>query len=432
MPSFPHLGAFESTKLIGCSTDILATTHHLERWAYDLDLLQAAGISSLRYSVPWHRIERRPGVFDFSWMDGPMSYMDACGMRPILDPLHHVSFPDWLDRGFANPAFPEMYERFVLAIADRYPWATSYTLCNEPLPTAILCGLTGDWYPYGKSDEAFVLIAANLARAICVAAESLRSAIPHVQLVHVDAAEIHWALDRASEAWVEFANLRRFLVMDLILGRIDQTHALYSYLRINGLAAEQMEWFADHPACFDVLALDYYPHSEMDWHWDRRLARPNLGAPVSQPSGFAPLALAYADRYGTPILLGETNVRGSFCDRVTWLKFMEEQCELVASRIPFEGFCWYPSIDSTDWCNLCTKATGTVDPQGIWGLDAFRWNREESELSEAYASLAQGLIHSRDLPAYRFSPAVAREVHGYGALMSHWPIWQYQEALLIA
>jgi hypothetical protein len=79
--------------------------------------------------VPWHRIERERGVYD-SWMDVPMRFMESAGMRPVLDPLHHVSFPEWLDGGFADPDFPVRYEGFVTAVAQRYPWVESYTHCE--------------------------------------------------------------------------------------------------------------------------------------------------------------------------------------------------------------------------------------------------------------------------------------------------------------
>jgi beta-glucosidase/6-phospho-beta-glucosidase/beta-galactosidase len=59
---FPHIGAFESTKLPGIRNDILGTTRHIERWRTDLELLRSASLTQLRYSVPWHRIERVPGV----------------------------------------------------------------------------------------------------------------------------------------------------------------------------------------------------------------------------------------------------------------------------------------------------------------------------------------------------------------------------------
>jgi hypothetical protein len=79
----PHLGAFESTKLMGTGTDILGTTRHIELWRSDLELLAGSSIKVLRYSVPWHRIEKELGVFDFSWFDQPMNFMREHGLSPI-------------------------------------------------------------------------------------------------------------------------------------------------------------------------------------------------------------------------------------------------------------------------------------------------------------------------------------------------------------
>src|SRR5436305_1770927 len=108
-----HYGAFESTRIHGCSADILDTTRHHEFWSTDLEMLHAAGIRRLRYSAPWHKIEPHPNVFDFSWLDQPLCFMRQAGMSPVLDPLHHTSFPDWLVGGFANPHFPDVYRRFI-------------------------------------------------------------------------------------------------------------------------------------------------------------------------------------------------------------------------------------------------------------------------------------------------------------------------------
>jgi beta-glucosidase/6-phospho-beta-glucosidase/beta-galactosidase len=227
---YPHLGAFESTKLSSSGADILGTTRHIERWVSDLELLRSACIDQLRYSVPWHRIEQQRGVYDFSWLDGPMAYMHAHGMIPILDPLHHISFPDWLEQGFANSDFPRLYERFVTAVAKRYPWANLYTLFNEPLPTTLFCSYTGLWYPHQASDDCFVRMALNVARAICRASAALRKTNPRVQLVHVETCETHRATDAQSQAWTGFANSRRFLMHDLVLGRVDRMHDLYPYL----------------------------------------------------------------------------------------------------------------------------------------------------------------------------------------------------------
>ena len=92
----------------------------------------------------------------------------------------------------------------------------------------------------------------------------------------------------------------------------------------------------------------------------------------------------------------------------SWLKFMVEQCEEIerTSRqtlgLAFEGFCWYPFIDSTDWCSLVRQAKGNIDPQGIYWLETGTMRRKASELSDLYTALAKGQITSKDIPAYNF------------------------------
>ena len=61
-------------------------------------------------------------------------------------------------------------------------------------------------------------------------------------------------------------NLRRFLVMDLLLGRVDQHHPLFSWLTSYGMSELDLDWFRTNPQSPDVLGLDYYPHS--DWQLD--------------------------------------------------------------------------------------------------------------------------------------------------------------------
>jgi glycosyl hydrolase family 42 (putative beta-galactosidase) len=85
---YPRLGGFESTHIFGRGQDILATTRHIEFWQEDLKLLLQAGITSLRYSIPWHRIEAWAGEFDWSWIDGPMQFMESAGMQPTHPEAH--------------------------------------------------------------------------------------------------------------------------------------------------------------------------------------------------------------------------------------------------------------------------------------------------------------------------------------------------------
>jgi len=267
---------------------VLSTTRHTDRWHYDLNLLVTAGITELRYPVPWHRIERQQGTFDFQWLDGPMEFMYRNGMRPIVDPLHHTSFPEWLTDGFCNPAFPDLYVSFLAQVLERYPWIDRYTVFNEPLATTVLCSLMGTWYPYKASDAAFARMAIQVSRAICAGSRLIRSYNPEIQLVRVDTGEYHHALDREAEPWAVFCNERRFLYDDLTAGLVDKLHPLYLYLIGNGIHQEELQWFRDNPVDVDVVGLDYYAHSEIDWKWNSKGNYPDLSWPVSAPRGLQP------------------------------------------------------------------------------------------------------------------------------------------------
>ncbi|HEX2222997.1 MAG TPA: family 1 glycosylhydrolase, partial [Thermoanaerobaculia bacterium] len=347
MPSFPFLTGFESTHIFGSGTDVLEGTRHLERWRHDLGLVAAAGIRVLRYPVPWHRIENVRGHYDWRWLDEVLAYMRQAGLDPILDPIHHTSFPEWIEGGFAHPEFAELYERFVKELAARYPWVTKYTLFNEPFVTTLFCGKEGIWYPNRRSARVFVRMIVNVGRSICNLSAELARSVPGLQLIHVDTCESHRALDSTSRETVDFLNHRRFLLHDLILGRIDRSHPLSGYLSRNGLRAEERRWFQDHPARIDVLGLDYYSHSEQErYHGGRRI---RWHGP--SPRGFAAVAQDYVERYGVPVMLAETNLKGTVSDRLSWLRHMVEECEKLqgVAGVDFRGFCWFPFVDSTDW-----------------------------------------------------------------------------------
>jgi len=51
--------------------------------------------------------------------------------------------------------------------------------------------------------------------------------------------------------------------MDLLTGRVDKHHPLFSWLTSYGMSELDVDWFRANPQTPDVLGLDYYAHS--DW-----------------------------------------------------------------------------------------------------------------------------------------------------------------------
>jgi len=155
---------------------------------------------------------------------------------------------------------------------------------------------------------------------------------------------------------------------------------------------------SDNRASIDLLGLDYYVHSEMEWAWDSEPQCANISWPVRQPVGFAKIAKEYVDHFRVPVLLAETNLCGSYLDRLTWLKFMEDQCETLAAEADFRGFCGIPLFDSTDWCHLCMKATAPWTRRASGASMAIAGRGTPAKLSDYYIRLAKGTANAADLP----------------------------------
>ncbi len=397
--------------------DVLELTNHTALYREDLSLVQQTGISQLRYSAPWHQIERVQGEYNWSWMDEVMGVMRSLGIEPITDLIHHTSTPKWVTLGMADERFVEAYVDFGEAFVERYPWVTWYTVFNEPFVTTLMCGLFGTWPPHYTDPGKWIDMQSKVARTICLLNQRIRERVPGATLLHVDTCERHDGADAAGLAIADQHNDRRFQLHDLVLGRVDDNHPRLSYWQEGGLPDHELQWFRDNAVQFDVLGLDYYCHSEHEFF------EGGSTVPSTQARGFAATAMEYVGQFpGVPVMLSETNIRGTPKERLSWLKHMVEQCEWLETQpgVDFRGFCWYPFIDSTDWDTLLTKTRGRVDPQGIYWLDAEKLRRNSSMLSDYYGLLARGVITSSDLPAYRFEPETAQQLAGHLKFMEHW------------
>ena len=404
------IGAFESTYLPAYDVDIAEASGHAERRRDDLEALTALGVSRLRYPVRWHRVERSQGVYDWAEVDAAMADFAELGLTPIVDLVHHTSYPAWLTHAFADERFGDAYLSYVEAFLSRYPQTREYTLFNEPFATLWLSGHQALWPPYGRGPEAFVRVLRTVLPALAAASRLAKQLLPDARHVWVDTCEHHDGEPGDPADFGVHCNDRRHAVLDLFLGHdldVDNRGFLQVLERAGG-----EDLFDIAPGRIDVLGLDYYAHSEW-WY-----VRGGGVSPSPYPIGFAALAQQYAERYGVPVILGETNVRGLPSDRATWLKYMAEQYEVaVAAGVPLEGFCWFPVVDSCDWDSLLARHARRCDPVGIFAPDG-----GETTLSQSYAYLAKGAA-AEALPAYRLQEPVATRLQGYMPSLARWP-WQ--------
>src|SRR3954447_14633685 len=48
---------------------------HYKLWRQDIDLAADLGISTIRYGIPWYKVNPKPGQFDWSWTDSVLEYL---------------------------------------------------------------------------------------------------------------------------------------------------------------------------------------------------------------------------------------------------------------------------------------------------------------------------------------------------------------------
>src|SRR5215218_5298104 len=54
--------------------DEYALTNHYLYWREDIDRAASLGVNSMRYGIPWYRVEAIPGKFDWEWTDRVLEY----------------------------------------------------------------------------------------------------------------------------------------------------------------------------------------------------------------------------------------------------------------------------------------------------------------------------------------------------------------------
>jgi dTDP-4-dehydrorhamnose reductase len=240
--------------------DQIVRTGHHHRPA-DLDLIADLGIKTLRYPVLWERTES-----DWTWPTERLHRLRELDIDPILGLLHHGSGPRCTS--LIDPLFADKFAAYAAAVARKFPWVRRYTPVNEPLTTARFSALYGHWYPHSCNDHDFVYALLNQCRGVVLAMREIRHVNSTACLIQTeDLGKIFSTARLGYQS--EFENNRRWLTFDLLFGRVDRHHPLWSYLIYAGAAEAHILWFADNPCPPDILGINHYVTS--DRYLDERL-----------------------------------------------------------------------------------------------------------------------------------------------------------------
>lgn len=380
----------ESSTLPHMDVDQFEWTGHNQRWLADLKLVsEELGLSHLRYAIPWDYMEPEPGRFDWSVADERIGACGDLGLELMLDVMHFGT-PRWLGQAVGDPEFPEALERLTQAMVERYGQQV-HTWCpvNEPLVTSLFSGDYGFWPPHSRKWRGYMPVVSRVAQATSRAIRAIRRASPEATVLLCDAADQFNTRDASLAGEVALRNHRRFLMLDLISGRVNRHHPLFDWVTAYGMSELELDWFASHPQMADIIGLDYYPHS--DWQLERRENGVRQRR-ADAPAGLYGVANQYYNRYGLPMLVTETSIEGKPINREVWLERMvEDSRSLRQEGVPLMGMVWWPLFDHLDWDGALTHRIGKLHEVGLFKLvrqaDG-QYKRLRTPLANAYAALA--------------------------------------------
>jgi beta-glucosidase len=324
---------------------------HYDNWREDLALARDAGLKALRWGVPWYRVQPHPDEFNWQWIDEILPYMvEELGITPIID-LMHYGCPFWLRREFASEDYPRAVADYAGAFASRYKGLIRwYTPLNEPIVNALMCGKRGLWPPYLRGDGGYIRIMIQLAKGILRTVQALKKIDPASVMVHVEATGLSRAARQDLQVLATEEQRRGYLCYDLLTGRVNPDHPLFTWLIRNGASPDELTGIRRQRIKLDAIGLNFYPQwSAQEIHINRK-GRIAYRAVETQGADFALMIEDYYNRYQAPIIITETSAYGRDEARSEWLKASVGAVKnLRGQGVPVLGYTWFPLFTMIDW-----------------------------------------------------------------------------------
>ena len=106
-------------------------------WETDLDLVEAMGLNTYRFSLEWARIEPEEGLFSIAMLDHYKAMIAGCRARGLIPMVtfNHYTTPRWFAAagGWTNPKSPLLFTRYCDRAAQHLAANIGYaTTLNEP------------------------------------------------------------------------------------------------------------------------------------------------------------------------------------------------------------------------------------------------------------------------------------------------------------
>lgn len=356
---------------------------HYKRGTADIDLVGSLGIKMLRYPVLWERHCPMPDtVADWSFVEGNLNRMRELGITPIAGLVHHGSGPQHVN--FFDGSFEEGLAEYAQKVAQKFSWLEYYTPVNEPLTTARFCGLYGHWYPHGKTDYSFYKVLISECKATVMAMKAIRTVNPDAKLIQTeDLGKCYSTPLLAYQA--EMENHRRWLSYDLLCGKVNEDHYMWSWLMNAGIEKEDVLYFKENNCIPHIAGFNYYITSER--YLDEDLSKypvqyhggnykhkyadiETVWVPMKEENGPAVLLKDAWEHLQIPLAITECHLHSTREDQMRWFHNMWQTVNKVKDEgVDIRAITAWALFGLYGWNQLVTKPWGDYEP-GVFNLSS--------------------------------------------------------------
>jgi hypothetical protein len=236
----------------------------------------------------------------------------------------------------------------------------------------------------------------SICRGIVETTRALHEVDPDIVAFHVDATDVFESSDPALAEEAERRQAIVFLALDLISGRVDARHPLWTWLLGQGAAEQALNAFRERPLELSVIGVNLYPIFTLKRMSRDRFGRLRIRMPNASGALVTKIGEMYFERYGAPLMISETATKGSVRQRQVWLTDSVEAVKtLRAKGVPMVGYTWWPMFALVTWAYRqgLRPLHDHLLQMGLWNLDPDplgRLDRVETPLVDAFRRLISG------------------------------------------
>lgn len=361
----------------------------------DYERFAELGLQTLRTGMLWERHEQD---LSWNWQDERLRRLRELGIRPVVGMVHHGSGPR--HTSLYDPAFGEKLASYARRFAERYPWVESYTPVNEPHTTARFSGMYGIWYPHSMSRREYLRALLNQLKGVVLSMDAIRRVRPDARLIQTDDVGVISGTEELRSTW-ELLNLRQWLPYDLLFGRVDRHHPMFTYMRTEGISEQEIYWFAEHLCPPDILGINYYVTSDRfldhrleQYPENRRSAEGpfvDVEAVRVHPNGIAGVGSLLSEaweRYRVPVAITEVHLCCIVEEQIRWMAETWEGAMQARSKgVECVALTAWALLGSFYWNELVTRENGHYET-GVFDIRG--GVPKPTELAHVVAQIAAG------------------------------------------